>query len=316
MSLTLRSRRRSSPPWTPLVAFCAFAATVGSAQAEGIEPEDELDDRKIVFEASTVEAHPGEQVKASIRVHARVGLSLAAFSLKYDVNTWNVSTPVLSPEVQEIVDRNPMSSEFLSDLDDITGWVQASVITDFSGRQEYSIPAGGSELVTLGIEVKQNTPAGTYPIHFGRGEDDDEEDEFESEFRDSLGSPIYNHTRREGTEIEDGAEYDDDGDEIELKDGAVIVSILGDVNVFARGDANADRKLDISDPVTILSFLFLGINNVTCQDACDSNDDGNVDLSDSVTLLNFLFVPGDSSVTLSTQLVSDLSPDNLGCIYY
>ncbi len=312
MSPRSPNHRLSDLRWACIV-LASFGSYVGAAEDE-LEPDD--DEHTISFSAPVVEAFAGDTVNAAISVRSSAGLSLAAFSLKYDTAAWNVSPPVLSQQVQEIVDRNPTGSAFISDLNETSGWVQSSVITDFNGDLEYSIPAGGAELVTLSITVKEGTPAGSYPIHFGEAEDDGEEDDFKTDFEDSLGNPVYNHARREGTRIEDGSEYDDDGDDIQLTDGAIIVSILGDVNVFARGDANSDKKIDISDPVTILGYLFLGMNNVTCEDACDSNDDGQLDLSDSVTMLHFLFSGSEGGASFTTQLAVDSTPDPLGCAYY
>lgn len=60
---------------------------------------------------------------------------------------------------------------------------------------------------------------------------------------------------------------------------------------FIRGDANRDGRLDISDPIHILGFLFSnGI--LICQDAGDVDDSGQHDLADPIYLLMHLFVDG------------------------
>jgi hypothetical protein len=59
---------------------------------------------------------------------------------------------------------------------------------------------------------------------------------------------------------------------------------------FRRADANADGTADMSDAITILSYLFLGGQMNNCLDAADVNDDGTVDLSDAVSLLGHLFL--------------------------
>lgn len=61
---------------------------------------------------------------------------------------------------------------------------------------------------------------------------------------------------------------------------------------FRRGDANGDKKLDLSDAVATLNFLFTGGTTIACQDAGDSNDSGTLDLSDAVYALQFLFLGG------------------------
>ena len=61
---------------------------------------------------------------------------------------------------------------------------------------------------------------------------------------------------------------------------------------FVRGFVNRDRRLDVSDGITLLNALFLGAGNVPCQQAADVNDDNKMDISDGVFLLNYLFVGG------------------------
>lgn len=69
---------------------------------------------------------------------------------------------------------------------------------------------------------------------------------------------------------------------------------------FRRGDANEDGAIDLSDPITVLTFLFLGGVTTDCERAFDMNASGVVDLSDAVFGLNFLFsggsfIPGSGS---------------------
>jgi len=61
---------------------------------------------------------------------------------------------------------------------------------------------------------------------------------------------------------------------------------------FLRGNSNGDAKVDISDMVHILNFLFLGGQAPACGDAADVNDDGVINISDPSFGLNFLFLGG------------------------
>jgi hypothetical protein len=61
---------------------------------------------------------------------------------------------------------------------------------------------------------------------------------------------------------------------------------------FQRGDCNNDRKFDITDAVTQLAVLFLGIPDPSCPAACDANGDDQNDISDPVAVLNRLFLGG------------------------
>jgi hypothetical protein len=61
---------------------------------------------------------------------------------------------------------------------------------------------------------------------------------------------------------------------------------------FFRGDAQADCRIDITDAVFILTWLFLGGKVPTCQDAADANDTGAIDLTDAIYILGYLFLGG------------------------
>ncbi len=83
---------------------------------------------------------------------------------------------------------------------------------------------------------------------------------------------------------------------------------------FIRGDANQDRKLDISDAIAIFNHLFRGIGALSCLDAADANDDGGVDISDGIKTLLHLFrgdpmPPG----TRPGEPQVDATPDDLDC---
>lgn len=56
-----------------------------------------------------------------------------------------------------------------------------------------------------------------------------------------------------------------------------------------RGDANSDAKVDISDPVYVLTHLFSGGEKPRCVPVADANADARLDISDAVAALNYLF---------------------------
>lgn len=61
---------------------------------------------------------------------------------------------------------------------------------------------------------------------------------------------------------------------------------------FVRGDSNIDGRVDISDAIHMLRYMFAGGAAPECRDAADVNDNGANEISDSVGLLTFLFVGG------------------------
>lgn len=86
---------------------------------------------------------------------------------------------------------------------------------------------------------------------------------------------------------------------------------------FLRGDPNEDGLKDLSDAVTILTYLFLGSQTPSCLDAADSNDDGILDLSDAVFLLSFLFLGGPATPPPAAGCGTDATAaDDLSCESY
>ena len=94
--------------------------------------------------------------------------------------------------------------------------------------------------------------------------------------------------------------------------GASIRLAVGNRN-FIRGDANNDRKLDIADPLRILSDLFWGAHAIGCPKAFDAKDDGAIDLSDPVFILDHLFLGGPPPPAPFPQAGPDPTPDGLSC---
>ncbi len=81
---------------------------------------------------------------------------------------------------------------------------------------------------------------------------------------------------------------------------------------FVRGDANADRATDLSDPIATLIGLFAS-GRIPCQNAADSNDDDVVDISDAVFSLNFLFASGPEIPPPTEVCGTDPTPGDLSC---
>ncbi len=81
-------------------------------------------------------------------------------------------------------------------------------------------------------------------------------------------------------------------------------------SLFRRGDPNADGVLNITDPVSILSYLFTGGLPPACEDAGDGNDDGRLDISDALAILGYLFLgtaepPAPGSFACGTDPTAD-----------
>ena len=109
---------------------------------------------------------------------------------------------------------------------------------------------------------------------------------------------------------------DDDGDgavDCDDDDCAEAESCQPQGNSFARGDANIDGNIDISDPTTTLRYLFLGGAELRCVDAADGNDDGVISLTDAIYVLNHLFLGAAAPPAPYPGCGTDESADDLEC---
>lgn len=83
---------------------------------------------------------------------------------------------------------------------------------------------------------------------------------------------------------------------------------------FIRGAASSeDWNVDISDPVAVLHYIFLGRGSIPCLDAADGNDDGSLDVSDPIYVLTFLFLGGPEPPAPFPSPGFDPTPDSLRC---
>ncbi len=84
---------------------------------------------------------------------------------------------------------------------------------------------------------------------------------------------------------------------------------------FIRGDANQDLTVNISDAVSILSFLFSG-GDMNCLDSADTNDDGSVNIADAVYALSYLFSNGPNPEAPFPDCGADPTEDtNAECVF-
>ncbi len=60
---------------------------------------------------------------------------------------------------------------------------------------------------------------------------------------------------------------------------------------FIRGDADLDTRIDMSDAILVLNYLFT-TSELECDEAADANGDDDIDISDPIFVLNFLYVSG------------------------
>ena len=94
---------------------------------------------------------------------------------------------------------------------------------------------------------------------------------------------------------------------------AAIIDELGPARFFVRGDTDGSLEVNLTDPIQLLNFLFLGGPPPECMDAADATDDGEAGLSDAVFTLNYLFRAGPYPLPPYPLPGLDPTDDSLRC---
>lgn len=101
------------------------------------------------------------------------------------------------------------------------------------------------------------------------------------------------------------------------------VSFGPEKTLFSRGDVDGNGMVEILDAVKVLDFMFLRGVRPGCLETADWNNDARVDLSDGIHLLFWLFIGGDAPAAPGPPdrgcgLDPDRSgsPGDLGCESY
>ncbi len=81
---------------------------------------------------------------------------------------------------------------------------------------------------------------------------------------------------------------------------------------FQRGDANNDGFIDVSDPVRVLGFEFLG-ESADCLLALDADDDNLIMVTDALYLLATIFQGGTNPPAPFGTCSADPTPGPLSC---
>jgi hypothetical protein len=89
--------------------------------------------------------------------------------------------------------------------------------------------------------------------------------------------------------IDDVRAYDYALDEAEVQ---ALAEVDPRGQPFYRGDPDGDGRINITDAIFLLNYLFLSGPPPGCREAADPNDDGGINITDAIYLLNYLFLSG------------------------
>ena len=127
------------------------------------------------------------------------------------------------------------------------------------------------------IEISTATDSAACGYHFSEGTD---YIVYAWQFGDSLNANLCTRTRPHDEK---------EADEL----GEPILVFGNEVVPFVRGDANDDRNSDLSDAIVVLTYLFSFNSPLPCPKSADFNSDDQINLSDPIYLVNFFFLGGE-----------------------
>ncbi len=90
-------------------------------------------------------------------------------------------------------------------------------------------------------------------------------------------------------------------------------TLLASETKFVRGDANADGKINVADPIMILFKLFLDGPAFPCKKAADADDNGEIAFNDAVYLVTYYFQHGNAPHAPFPACGTDPTADALDC---
>jgi len=259
----------------PLVVHATVGST-GCSLTDPVSPQDSPSN--ILFKLKGSSGVPGGLVAVPFQIGINLdGAAGFSFSVDFDeevlaatevVRLWE--RPSGTPyEFQKFEIDNTNASPGNAGVDE--GFVAGAAIFSLSDTQEVLPPRKLVSVLDVRFRVRPEAPLSSTEVRFLDGAVGSE------------GVPVRNKLLVWGREVTPGI-----SSSFVLVNA--LVNIVPDVTSFVRGDSNGDLKVDVSDPVTTLSYLFLEGDPPRCLDAADANDDGKLDISDPVATLEALFL--------------------------
>jgi hypothetical protein len=84
---------------------------------------------------------------------------------------------------------------------------------------------------------------------------------------------------------------------------------------FRRGDVDSNGLVELTDPILVLNYLFLGGRDPDCKEAADTDDNAIIDITDAVNSLTYQFLGGTDLPSPGPRVCgADPTVDGLGCV--
>jgi len=290
--------------WVLLLAGSLLAGLAGTAGAA--DPPAEAPG--VYFYLSEAQAAPGDRAVLTLSVKTDSPLKSLSVSLDFDETKLTaVGVRRLFAGVQdgEALPKD-IASTSLSNVDDqdgnqpSEGWIHVEIDstsfdTDLPLRASEEVP-----ILEIEFQVQVHADPGFSPVTFATVGPAD----------GAPAAPYGNSV--EFADLGAPAPPAPVGPE-NFKHGGV--AIVGEVG-FMRGDTSRNKRLDITDPILSLAFLFQGGDALPCADAADADDNGVLEVTDAVLTLSVLYL-GYGELPPPNGVDRDPTPDDpLHCYDY
>jgi hypothetical protein len=261
-------------------------------------PDQPLPEFNATFGLADAVARPGGTAEVSLTVHADADVQGYSISVDFDEEVLEALEVIPIFKIargidgfQSFVLNNKNDHPGSAGVDE--GYLIGAMIFSFTDNC-HNMPANrDNEAVRLKFLVNPATTAASTEVRFldgGRGE----------------GEPVRNNATAFFRGITP-----------ELASSFVFVNgVIGvqpDITTFVRGDSDGNNKVELNDAIHTLGYLFRGTEQPACFDAADANDDGRLNMADPISTLTVLFLGHGTVPPPYPNAGEDPTDDAMGC---
>ena len=258
------------------------------------------------FELGEGEASPGEEVAIGFEIESNQASQGFSISIDFDEA---VLEAVSATRLWETPDGTPFDFEVFelnNDNDDpqdnglTEGYIVGGAVVTLTDTNAIIPPFQTTPVVEFGFRIRDDAPTGTTEVRF--------EDGGLSEG----GSSVRNQLVSGGQNVTPSLA----GSFVFVNGQLKITPDVTTFFVFGRGDINEDQRLDTTDALLTLAYLFDIGAAPQCLDVIDTNDDGRANLTDPLFLMRHVFLgttpPPPPTIANPGE---DPTPDDLPCAH-
>ncbi len=267
-----------------------------------VKAQDGVEPVEVFIEVSSVEAYPGDTAVVDVFIETQEPLGSLQLAINFDESRLQFIQAHRLLEIAapgDVVNPAPPQGAAFNNENRLVGnqAEEGWVYLELDAHGITFEPGENTALIALEFWIPEDAPDGFANVEFsGVG----------AKTIDDEVVPLYINQVFSDADFVEGMPIPPEN----FVGGGV--KIIGEVGFFMRGDANYDKKLDISDPIFTLSYLFAEGEKHPCEDSGDANDDGALDITDPIFALEKMYLTG-GHFPAPHKWGRDPTSDRLGC---